>query len=158
MIDPINLLNALPGLLIFKIGAREFCMDISSVQIILNMAVNEDKLVRAEGDRKISYLDADYYLIDTSRLFNAAPAKATGTKIILYLLFGKRLGIMVDQIVEFISLDALFIEKNIDFNMYKENKYVSWYLDYQGRKILYPNYERISKDFHHQGLSKQSLY
>ena len=153
MTDSINLLNALPGLLIFKIGAKEFCMDISCVQSILDIEGNEDKFDRSAGSyRKISYSDANYYLIDSARLFNSVPVNTKGKKIILYILFGKRVGVIVDKIVEFISLDALFIEKNIDFNVYKENKYVSWYLDYHGRRILYPNYEKIARNFHHQGF------
>ena len=52
MTDPLNLLNALPGLLIFQIGAREFCMDVKCVQNIINIAGNEGKIQKVE---KISW-------------------------------------------------------------------------------------------------------
>ncbi len=156
MTDPLNLLNILPGLLIFQIGAREFCMDVKCVQNILNIAGNEGKIQKVEKSTgvqgKISYSEVEYFIIDTIKYFNIAPEKSKGKKIILSVLFGKRIGVIVDTIVEFISLDSLFIEKNIDFNVYQEDKYVSWYLDYQDRKILYPNYEKIAKELSTSGF------
>ena len=156
MTDPLNLLSALPGLLIFRIGAKEFCMDVKYVQTILNVAGNEGnirKVERATGIQgKIGHSDAEYFIIDTIKYFDTAPEKAKGKKIILCIVFGKRIGIIVDTIVEFISLDTLFIEKNIDFNVYQEDKYVSWYLDYQERKVLYPNYEMIAKELTSSGF------
>lgn len=155
MTDPINL-KKIPGLLIYKVGAREFFIDIKSVHVILGYSDNESKISRVDGSEviygKINFSDVEFNLIDTVKFFNAYSSRKRDSKIILCWVFGKRIGITVDKVIEFISLDDLFIEKDFNFSIYQHDRYVSWYLEFQGRKLLYPNYEKIALELSTSGF------
>jgi chemotaxis signal transduction protein len=152
-------LNNLPGLLIFEAGKDQFCVDVKDVISVIDNEPNEYKIERtADNQLLLHYSDDEYFLFD-SRLMtgNKVSSKMSGKKIVLCNLFGKRIGLIADRTIEFLSLDSLFVQKHVEFIEEKNTKFIKWRLEYQDRMFFYPDYEKIAKEFTSQSLYHQLL-
>jgi len=138
----LNLINEIPGLVIFTVSGDEFCIDVKDVKFI----VKYSQVFTGMFTPEVRYSDQDFKIIDAQAVFsNVEPESNNDKRIILCKIFGKNIGIIVDEVKEFLTFDSLFIQKNIEFTEFGgQNR--KWILQYQNRQIFYPDYEFISKN------------
>lgn len=146
-------LNNLPGLLIFESDKDQYCVDVKDVQSVIKIDGIDYRVEHSSDLRPIvNSSDTEYFLFD-SRLINGRKPTSDflGKKVILCTLFSNRIGLVADNTIEFLSLDSIFIQKHVEFIEAGNSKFVKWRLEYQGRLIYYPDYEKIAKEFSTQG-------
>jgi chemotaxis signal transduction protein len=144
----------LPGLLIFEADKDLFCIDVKDVQSIIKIDGIRYKITHSPDMYPFIYFsDMEFFLFDTRQITEKTPSSETlGKKVILCTFFNKRIGLIADDVIEFLSLDSIFIQKHVDIIEADTYKYIKWRLEYQDRIIFYPEYEKIAKEFSIQGV------
>ena len=134
------------GLLIFEISSQQFCSDMRFITAILSLkeaSSNSSKMIKSE----IQFNGDNYKLINIYKIlnFNAVKQKSE-TRIILFDIFQKKFGFIVDKVSEILTTEKIFVNKSLDMILSSAIKYVKGYLIFENRKILLLDFERITKE------------
>ncbi|MCL5028177.1 MAG: chemotaxis protein CheW [Bacteroidetes bacterium] len=146
MVINIDSFIGISGLLIFKLSNQEYCADMKNISAIINL--NEFALLsKNKFMNEIKFADFTYTIIDIHKMFNYHVTKLkNGARIILFEIYNKKFGFLVDRVTEIITMDRMFMDKSIDIIMDIDKEYVKSVLIYQNRKILLFDFEKISKN------------
>jgi chemotaxis signal transduction protein len=152
-------LKNLPGLLIFEAEGDQFCIDVKDVQSIIKINGIKYKIEHSSNMHPvIIYSDIEYFLFDIRLVLDKHEiTDLLGKKFILCTFFGKKIGLIVDEIIEFLSLDSIFIQKHVDFVEAENYKLMKWRLEYHNKVIFYPDYEKIAKEISTQTFTHPVL-
>lgn len=145
MIDPCSLISDVPGLIIFNIGDKEFCIDIKNVKAILKSSDLDDFVSDINVNQYLYKFDRSYLLIDLRKLFKSGK-KNNGSLLIVCQIFASNIAFIVDNVKEFLTLDLLFLEKAVELFEYEGDQYIRWILKFQERNIYFPDYDKIAKN------------
>ncbi len=139
-------LNWIRGLIIFNICGREYCADIKNLSTVFK--ANDSRFKEGNrSDNEVYYEGQLYKLIDINTVLKMPLSEITdNSRLILFEIFGKMFGFIADQIIEIITTDLIFQEKFLDLIPATNEEYIKGELLFQNRKILFPDYERISKE------------
>jgi len=139
-------LEGIKGLLIYQIANMEFCSDVKNIAAILRMDEVE-KLKKHNSLHQILYHQSIFKTIDLHKIYGLKPIKTTkNIRIILLELFGKRFCFMVDNVIEILTTDSMFIDNSLDLIPYSDKSFIKSILKYQNRKIYLPDFEKITKE------------
>jgi chemotaxis signal transduction protein len=145
MKDFLNLINDIPGLVIFTICNIEYCIDVKDVKYVERYSQIFSHRITSE----LKYLDQDFRVVDTHSFLKEYDFPSSmDRRILLCRICGKNIALIVDDVLEFLTLDSLFIEKTIEFTECSKD-YNKWELRFEDRTIYYPDYEYISKNIDH---------
>ncbi|HZW40594.1 MAG TPA: chemotaxis protein CheW [Ignavibacteriaceae bacterium] len=142
--DIINFIQKIPGIVIFIIDSKEYCISIQNLREIINPIEAENKV-----DWEKAYINFEnkiYKFFNNKKYFNSNSSKYS--RILLVDFGNKRFGILVDKVIEYITFDDMFIMNSITFDK-SDKKFITLNLNYQGRTIYFPDYDEIVKDFNH---------
>lgn len=149
MMNPIDILLSIPGIVIFNIADREFCADIRQVYKILK--VSEAEL--ASGDSvNLQYIcinDIKIPIIDMHKFFGLKKSKRTGDSRVLFVEVNNTIyGFIVEKIQEFMAITRKFNVEDLSTAKQKANLFLRAILDYDGRRIALPDFQKIDKALH----------
>ncbi len=147
-----QLIEVIPGIIIFKISEMEFCINVNDVHLIKRIEESDQFEVYDSND--ISYIkiyNINIPIVDISNFFQPNNNYVNKRKIVLIIKHHsendkqeKTFGILVDEVVEIISADKSENNYLLQFNPSNENPFVSGAIFWGERKILLPNYSKIA--------------
>jgi hypothetical protein len=134
-----------PGILIFEVGRSEFCIDVNFIYKFEKKFYDTEPCNESFRTNKITHSDPYEYIIDLNDLFKIEKKRQNYFFIIRTIMFAKKISLIVDSVLEFITIDTIFIEKSLDINKAESAEYIKWILNYKNRNISIPDYEKIAK-------------
>lgn len=139
-------IEELHGLLIYEINGEKFCSDIKEISTILKPSEANLKL-RSAIESYVLFDEFEYKLINIHKMlkFNS-PKVMKCSKLILFEVFGKRFGFIVDKIIELVTTEKLFVEKSLDLIPHSDKNFISSILKFQNRIIYMIDFEKITKE------------
>ena len=147
-----QLIEVIPGIIIFKISEMEFCINVNDVHVIKRME-GPDKL-EVYDSNDIAYIkiyNINIPIIDISKYFQTGKKNIRKRNIVLIIKhhgeedkLEKTFGILVDEVVEIISADKSQNNYLMQFTPSNDNSFVSGAITWGERKILLPNYSKIA--------------
>lgn len=150
--DISQFVEIIPGIIIFRISALEFCINIKDVQVIKRTEeFGKLQIGEANGSSYISVHNINVPLIDMSKNFNLSLEKSFDQRMILIVKhhseendLEKTFGMMVDEVIELVTT-----EKNDDNYLLKfvpatDNPFLSGSIFIAEREILLPNFSKIA--------------
>ena len=150
--DISQLVEIIPGIIIFRISGLEFCINVKDVFVIKR--TEEFEQLNDGGSNGTSYVlihNINVPLIDISKNFNLSFEKNIDQRMIVIVKhhsedddLEKTFGIVVDEVVELVTM-----EKNDDNYLLKfipasDNPYLSGSIYMGEREILLPNFSKIA--------------
>lgn len=152
--DLLSFIQKIPGVVVFIIDSKEFCISIQNLRGILNPS---DPDVKVEWDKsRICFENINYTLFDNKKYFRSKNYTAKNNRILLVDFGSEKFGILVDKVVEYITFDDMFILNSITFEK-SEIKFIKMNLNYQGRTIFFPEYDEIKKDFESLNKNQKTI-
>jgi len=139
-------LKGLTGLLIFEIGKQEYCLDI---QIVSDIILRKDVKIKINSFNQatINIGDLEYKVIPLHSLLGYHELNRNNDcRAILIDVFGKRIAFLVDEVIEIITTDKIFVETSLDLKLLDNKKYLNGLIKFQDREFFIPNLEIISKE------------
>ncbi len=138
-------LLGIEGLLIFQINDREYCSDIKYISGVLKIEEANNPGYKSRGGF-LDFKDINYKLIDIYKILKTRPCRISPfSKVLLFETFGSHFGFLADRIIEILTIDSIFLENSLDFHPLPEVEFINGELIFQDRKILYLDFEKISK-------------
>ena len=150
--DISQLVEIIPGIIIFRISSVEFCINIKDVQLIKR--TEEFELLQnggSIGTSQVMIHNINVPLIDISEKFNLSFEKSFDQRMILLVKhhseednLEKTFGLIVDEVIELV-----ITERNDDNHLLKfipkgDNPFISGSIFIENREILLPNYLKIA--------------
>ena len=142
----------IPGIIIFKISELEFCINVKDVNVIKRLEDPEELKKSISND--LSYLtvcNINIPIVDISKFFNITVKNKDGNKIILIIRHNseednieKTYGILVDNVKEIINMNRHDDGYLLKFFPSKDNPFLSGAILWGDRKILLPNFSKIT--------------
>ena len=142
----------IPGIIIFNISELEFCINVRDVNVIKRLEDPSD-LTRSSFN-ELSYLtfyNINIPVFDISKYFNITAKNDDGNKAILIIRHNseedsieKTYGILVDNIKEIINMNRSEDNNLLKFLPSDNNPYLSGAMLWGERKILLPNFSKIT--------------
>jgi len=143
------------GLLIFEISGSDYCLN----NIIVSSILKPPFKLNTQGipsSSKFAYVQGENSaipLVDLEKIITGAAHKTgSNSRIIIIDYNDEQYGLLAARIKEIIALDAKFVTTSILYTpskeMLKEDgaNYIDGTLEFEGRKLLLPNLERIIKE------------
>lgn len=150
MMNPIDILLSIPGIVIFNIADREFCADIRQVYKILK--VNEAEFATNNDAVNLQYIcinDIKIPIIDLHKVFGLKKSKRTSDSRVLFVEVNNTIyGFIVEKIQEFMAITRKFNIEDLSSAKQKANLFLRAVLDYDGRRIALPDFQKIDKALH----------
>lgn len=141
-----SLLLGVEGLLIFEINEQEYCSDMKYVTSILNL--NEILSDSKKAPKtEIHVHGGAYRFINIIKILNYEDIKPREeARIILFEMFQRKFGFIVNKVNEILTTEEIFINKSLDLVLGSKKKFIKGYLIFENRKILLIDFESITKD------------
>jgi len=144
------------GLIIFEISGSDYCLNNMIVSSILKPPFKLNT-GNTPVKSKFSYLHGENSaipLIDMEKIFTSAEHRINSSSRIIVVDYNdEQFGLLVGRIKEIVALDSKFITTSIQFNPKPEIPnggsgicYVDGTLEFEGRKLMLPNLEKIIKE------------
>ena len=139
-------LEGIKGLLIYKIADMEFCSDVKDIVAILK----PDEIVQMKNQNKLHQIlfnQSIFEAIDLHKIYGMKQVIMTDNiRIILHEMFGSRFCFFVDNVIEILTTDRMFIDNKLDLIPYSDKSFIKSILKYQNRNIYLPDFEKITKE------------
>ncbi len=150
--DISQLVEVIPGIIIFKISSVEFCINVRDVYVIKR--AEEFEHLRDNGINGAAYVklyNINVPIIDISKKFNLPAGSGRDHRMVLIIRhhseedeLEKTFGIRVDEVIELVTTDENDDNYLLKFVPSVENPYLSGSIFMGNRKILLPNFSKIA--------------
>lgn len=150
MMNPIDILLSIPGIVIYNIANQEFCADIRQVYKILKISETDSASSQTSGSSQyICINDIKIPIIDLHKFFGLKkPKRTTDTRVLFVEVNNTIYGFVVEKIQEFMAITKKFNIEDISTVKQKYSFFLRAVLDYEGRKISLPDFQKIDKAIH----------
>lgn len=150
MINPVDILLSIPGIVIFNIANIEFCADIRQVYKILKVnEIDYKSSAASESPQYICINDIKIPIIDMHKFFGLKKTKKTTDSRVLFIEVNNTIyGFIVEKIQEFMAITKKFNIEDHSSLKQKYNFFLRAVLDYDGRKLMLPDFQKIDTAFH----------
>lgn len=144
MIQQPALIETMTGLVIFEIGGLEFCADIRHISAIINpLELKQEENLQANQHPYISINNLSIPVVSLQKYFELEMKPKNDDQRVLIvepddILFG----FFVERVKEIFTMSREFKDK-LTFSAGKENDYLSGILNYEGRKLYMPDFNKI---------------
>ena len=154
--DISQLVEVIPGIIIFRITDREFCINVKDVYVIKRTEEFEKlKNFGPNGTAYVTVYNINIPIIDLAKSFNLAGENNSNRHMILIIKhhseeddLEKTFGILVDEVVEFITTDKREDNYLLRFIPSTENPFLSGSIFIGERKIMLPNFSKIAANLY----------
>ena len=139
-------LQGIQGLLILKINNKEYCCDIRDVSLVLKL---DYEILHNYNPQKgiFFYKNETFKIIDIKGILKIGTGHISpNSRVVLIETFGSHFGFLADEILEIIVIDSLLVEYSLDFIPYHRDGFIRGKLVMNDRKILFFDFEKVSKD------------
>ena len=150
--DISQLVEVIPGIIIFKISGVEFCINVKDVYVIKRS--EEFEHVKDSGSNGAAYVtlyNINIPIIDISKNFNLPVGLDRDHQMVLIVRhhseedeLEKTFGIKVDEVVELITTEDNDDNYLLKFSASSENPFLSGSIFLGNRQILLPNFSKIA--------------
>ena len=139
-------IDAINGLLIFEFFHNEFCIDLECLVEVKN--VDDVQItINNSNEAIILWEDYEYKLIQLHKLVGYPELTSRSDNRVIFIdIFNKKIAFMVEKINELLTTGYLFVGNKISIDITHVKKYVKGAIKFQGRNIIIPDFERISKE------------
>lgn len=144
MIQQPALIETMTGLVIFEIGGLEFCADIRHISAIINPTeLKQEGNLQVDQHPHISINNLSIPVVSLQKYFNLDMKTKTDDQRVLIvepddILFG----FFVERVKEIFTMSREFKDK-LTFSQGRDNEYLSGILNYEGRKLYMPDFNKI---------------
>jgi|GEM_PF-2881513 len=156
MINPVDILLSIPGIVIFNIADKEFCADIRQVYKILKL--NETEFAVSQPSNNYQYIclnDIKIPIIDMHKFFGLKKLKKSSDSRVLFVEVNNTVyGFIVEKIQEFMAITRRFNVEDLSSAKQKYSFFLRAILDYDGRKLALPDFQKIDRALHSLPESK----
>ncbi len=153
--DISQLIEVIPGIIIFKISGVEFCINVKDVYVIKR--AEEFEHIKDNngfnGSAYVTLYNINIPIIDISKNFNIPVVNGNGRDHRMILIIRhhseedeleKTFGITVDEVVELITTEDNDDSYLLKFVASSENPFLSGSIFLGTRQILLPNFSKIA--------------
>ncbi len=150
--DISQLVEVIPGIIIFKISGVEFCINVKDVYVIKRS--EEFEHIKDSGSNGAAYVtlyNINIPIIDISENFNLPVKLNRDHRMVLIIRhhseedeLEKTFGIKVDEVVELITTEDNDDSYLLKFIASSENPFLSGSIFLGTRQILLPNFSKIA--------------
>jgi len=139
-------IDAINGLLIFEFFDNEFCIDLECLIEVKN--VDDIQIaINNSNEAIILYEDYEYKFIQLHKLMGYPELTSSDdNRVILIDIYNKKIAFIVEKINELLTTGYLFVGNKISIDITHVKKYVKGAIKFQGRNIIMPDFDRISKE------------
>lgn len=150
--DISQLIEVIPGIIIFKISSVEFCINVKDVYVIKRE--EEFEHLRDSGSNGSAYItlyNINIPIIDISKNFDLPDDTGSDHRMILIVRhhseedeLEKTFGIKVDEVIELVTTEDNNDNYLLKFVPSSENPFLSGSIILGTRQILLPNFSKIA--------------
>ncbi|MGE5412009.1 MAG: chemotaxis protein CheW [Clostridiales bacterium] len=145
MNDSFKYINSFKGLVVFILGEKEFCLNVSSVSAIIKPDEIEDYYdLYIHRSKMLEQFNRTIPLVDCKNIFGTDPKALTPeSRIILIDCDFIIIGLCVEKVKEIISLEFKDGLNDLKYISSENNIYISGIIMFENREMFFPNVEKL---------------
>jgi len=142
-----SFIDSITGVLVFKIGVLELCLDIKTVILTIDPHKTNTLANRGNSNKEnIKYNDEIIPLLDIHTIYGLkTPQDDNDTRILLLDFNNKKIAFKVDSIKEIISITKK-TRDSLKYVTLQNKPYLNGKIIYDGQIILCPDLDKIIRD------------